>query len=136
MPYLDNHDKIKQQADAFKMKAPEGGWERIESRLTAQKLSERKKKARILRFISTVAASAALVIAFFSIVYMESSKPQVIPKAQVENWEDLNDGSDYFYSVQNARRSNGLFQEYQDALINGSLEGTSGLPVILRNDPI
>ena len=136
MPYLDNHNKIQAQAKNYEVKAPEAGWDKISSKLKAAVYAQKKKKARIIRFIASVAASSALVIAFFSIVYMESAKPQFITKAQVKNLEELNTASDYFYSIQNARRSNELFQDYTDDLMSSSLEGTSGLPAVFRNDPI
>jgi hypothetical protein len=136
MSYLNKHDKIREQANSFRLESPEGSWAKIESKLAKDKINSKKKKLRILKFVTTIAASAALVIAFFSIVYFESSQIQINQKAQVEDWEELDIKDDYFYSIQNARKTNLLFPTYLMDFKSGSLEGTSSFPDVFRNDPI
>lgn len=102
-------DKIKDWAQNHEVVPPQAAWHRIEAQLNRDRLNKMNKKAQALRLFLSIAASFALMFIFISVIYIESNRVQLVEKGQLEDIQWLEDQSDYFYSIRNARKANKIF---------------------------
>ncbi len=135
MPILDDHTKLKAWAEQHKVQPGNDAWKIIQDKLKKDKVYALQNKRSYYQFKFIIAASFLVLLGFFSVIYLESIQPQIIEKGQVESVEELFVANDYFYSLQNARKT---YQknDYQLQSIEGNLfERASSFPIIFRHDP-
>jgi len=105
MSFLDQHKKISEMASRQSLEPSPELWQRVEQKLAHHKRKKGHRAFRRLYFVSAIAASFLLLVAFFSLIYWESRSPQLVEKGKVESMEVLEADSDYFYSVEDVRLS-------------------------------
>ena len=105
MPILDEHTKLKAWAEQHKVQPGNDAWNKIQDKLGKDKAFAVQSKKRYFLHTFIIAASFLILFGFFSVIYLESLQPQLIEKGQVESVEELFVANDYFYSLQNVRKT-------------------------------
>lgn len=139
MSELDNHEHIKSLGKKMTFDPPREAWNRIQHKLKKEKRDKKRKLYLGIRTWLSIAASISIIIASFTLIYIESQAPQKINKSYAVRLLDLEETDDYFYSIQNARKNNKIVNtigKIQSDIDLNSLKGTSLLPIIFRDYPI
>lgn len=134
MSILDDHNKIQRWAQNHEVAPDTQLWSRVEDRLKHEKENKKTFKIKRLYSIASIAASLLLIIGFFTLIYVESHQVQLVQKGKVEQWEVLETSSDYFYKLEDVRRSHEYYDAFSQPKDQSILEGASGFPVILGDN--
>ena len=135
MRQSEDYHKIRNDAKNHKLIPRDQLWNRIEHKLKESSKEGRRTKFIRLRFVTAIAASFIVLIAFASLFYLNGLNTQNQYSGEVKTLEELKYRTDYFYSVGNARKAQQNFPYFADSSVH-SLEGAALLPFLFRNDPI
>ncbi|MGA0257674.1 MAG: hypothetical protein ACO3MG_07550 [Saprospiraceae bacterium] len=110
----NTYRSIRDASDRYSIEPDERLWDRVEAKLRTHEHKKRLRVRKIWRSISGIAAAVLLAVVVTSIFHLDNYKAESLAKGQIEALEDLPASSDYFYSVNNARKLRKTFSYQED----------------------
>jgi len=111
----NTYRSIRNASDRYQIEPDERLWDRLEIRLSKHEKNKKIRIRKIWRSLGGIAAAVLLAVMFTSILQLDNFNTEPLAKGQVEGMQDLPASSDYFYSVNNARKLRKTFP-YQAGL--------------------
>jgi len=111
------YNQIKEAAQLEKVAPPQSAWLKVQKKINEE--NNRPSFFRISsRVLLSIAASIVLVALCFSVLDLNIVRKSDLTKGKIAEWENLDMTLNNFYSVQDARALNKIFEYENEAMVN------------------